>query len=157
MGQSVAVLAWIAAGVLVWAGGAKLIATRGVSAAGLVEVAVGGSVLGLGGRAPALALAAAYAVITLVAVRLRRAGSACDCLGAEGGTVTRAHVAIDVIATFAATAAIVTAPPPLVSLLSTAVGMATTIAVAAAAGAVVSVLGARDELRTVLESGGSAP
>lgn len=84
---------------------APTVVVRGL---GVVEVAVGGAVLVVGGRLPAVSLAAAYLVVTAVAVRQRRARADCGCFGsAASGVVTSAlHIGVDagavVVAGFAA-------------------------------------------------------
>lgn len=68
-------------------------------AAGVVECVVGVAALVFGGRVALTALAAAYLVLTVVALRLatgpRRA--ACGCFGAADGTVGAPHVAFDLV------------------------------------------------------------
>jgi hypothetical protein len=80
--------------------------SAGVVAFGLFEAgaAVSGAIAG--GRV-ALAVAAAYLLLTVFAIRLlvHAPTTPCACLGAAGAPVTRVHVGVDVVAMGAALAA----------------------------------------------------
>jgi hypothetical protein len=92
------------------------VSRRGIVVFGLLEVGSGIAGGLLGGRA-ALAVAACYVVLAVVAIALliRAPATPCACLGASNAVVTRTHVAINVgAAGFAAVAA--TGGSPLIEL-----------------------------------------
>lgn len=129
--EMAAVLTWVAAAVLVLAGAAKVRHPAGTVAAlagaglrasgwpvrllGVVEVAVGATVLSVGGVAPAAGAALLYAGFAAFVVRQRRrAGATCGCFGEERTPVGAGHVTVNVVATVAAVLAALTgAPAPL--------------------------------------------
>jgi hypothetical protein len=86
-----------------------------VAALGLAQVAVGGAALISPGSATAWALAAMYAAFALFLVRLmRRAGTrSCGCLGSIEAPPSAIHIALNVIAVVAASAAVLQPPPSL--------------------------------------------
>jgi uncharacterized membrane protein YphA (DoxX/SURF4 family) len=120
----VTAMAWVAALVLVVAGGAKLARPTETTptlrraglpswsavarALGVVEVAVGASVLISGGRITLAALALVYLGLAVFAGAQRRhSGSSCGCFGSHSAPLTRRHVAINAVsAAAAATAAL---------------------------------------------------
>ncbi|MBW3620944.1 MAG: hypothetical protein KY461_11915 [Actinobacteria bacterium] len=128
LSEMTSVLTWVAAAVLVLAGSAKVRRPSGTVAAlagaglrarawpvrflGLVEVAIGVTVLTVGGTGPAAATAVLYAAFAAFVVRQRRrAGATCGCFGEERTPVGAGHVAVNVVATVAATVGAVTAAP----------------------------------------------
>lgn len=124
--------AWIAAGVLGWAGCAKVWRPAGTSAAlrlaglpsstviarglGVAEVALATAVLGFGGWSTHAALACAYCALTVFAHRQRRRPEAsCGCFGDDDAPLTTLHVTIDGSAAGVALAAAVIGAPGLPS------------------------------------------
>lgn len=82
--------------------------TAGVCVIGCVEIATGASMLAVGGRGPAAAVAALYLVFTVVAIRLAATGerTACGCFGRADAPVGTAHVLLDIICLAAAVGAV---------------------------------------------------
>jgi hypothetical protein len=77
---------------------------------GAVEVAIGATAIGLGGRMPAALVGLAYLGFAgFVAVALRRGGavSSCGCFGAEDTPPTAVHLVLDLLAAGLAGAAAV--------------------------------------------------
>lgn len=103
---------WLAAGLLILAGVSKLSTPDGAMATlhrlhlpsgrtaaralGLGEVAVGGSVLFIGGTLAAGVTGLAYLVLFMVAGWQRRGQVACGCFGSSDTATTRLHVATNV-------------------------------------------------------------
>lgn len=136
---------WLAAGVLILGGVAKLPEPDGAMATlhrlhlpsgrvaarllGLGEIVTGLAVIGVGSRPAAAVLAVVYAAFTGLAAWQRAAQLDCGCFGTSATAVSARHVATN--ATFA-----------LVGLVGLAVPPATLAAVAADAGALATVAGA---------------
>lgn len=85
---------------------------RGIAVFGLGELSAGGAGVVFGGSF-ALAVAAFYVVLTVVAVRLLTHAPAtpCACLGSSTAVVTRTHVVLDVAAVCLALVAATGASP----------------------------------------------
>ena len=107
------------------------IAMRSVGAA---ELAVALAVLGLGGRWPALLLAAGYASLTVVAVRITRQAPTqpCGCLGNATQPISRGHLAVDIAGLTVGLTATVVPQPSLPALLTAAPGATAAVVIAAA-------------------------
>lgn len=88
-----------------------------VRALGLGEITAGATMLALGGRGPAAALAVLYLAFAMVVSTLLRRGrgSSCGCFGAADAPVSRAHLAVDLAAAAAAVAAAISPPAAPVS------------------------------------------
>ena len=102
---------WVFAGLLVLAGARKVTAPAATGAAlqgarlpsdhrlvrmlGVGEIALGLSVLTLGGAAPAALLALAYATFAAFAQRQSARGAGCGCFGETNAPATGLHVGID--------------------------------------------------------------
>jgi hypothetical protein len=112
-------VAMVAAGLLVPAGIAKLRApviarralelpVRGGDAAvrliGIVELAIAGLAIGVGGRLVAAALAVLYLGFALVAFRQRQRGASCGCFATSRAPTRWSHVVVNLVA--ATTAAV---------------------------------------------------
>lgn len=135
MNEVLTVLAWAAALLLVTAGLAKVRQPSATSATlraaslpshpatvrslGLVECVLGVALLALGGRAPAVLLAASYLGFALFAARHRqRPGSSCGCFGESSAPLGRRHVVVDGAVAVALVGAAAASVEPLTSLAS---------------------------------------
>ena len=103
---------WVTAFLLVLAGARKVVQPdptsvalraarlpsdqRLVRALGGSEIALGATVLLIGGAAPTALLAILHGGFAVFAARQRRAGSGCGCFGASGTPVTGVHVWLNV-------------------------------------------------------------
>jgi hypothetical protein len=121
-------LTWVAAGLLVAAGAAKLLVPDAAMATlhslrlpsgrlaaralGVGEVALGVGVVVLGGRPAAGALAAAYAALLAVAARQRARQLDCGCFGVAAAPVSGTHLALDGGAAAVGLAGLVAPPAP---------------------------------------------
>ena len=83
-----------------------------IRSAGVVEVVIAVAVVVDGGRWTAALLAAAYAVFTVVALRLLHAGprTSCGCFGRTDSPVGIPHIVVDLAAVGVAVAAVVRPP-----------------------------------------------
>ncbi len=133
MVEAVSVLVFVAAGLLVASGLAKLRdpgpASRALGGAGLpagpiaarllglTEVVVGAGCLLVGGPAFQVAVAALYAAFAVfLIVLLRRDGSAsCGCLGTKDAPPTVLHAALDLVAAAAGAAAALLGSPSILT------------------------------------------
>jgi uncharacterized membrane protein YphA (DoxX/SURF4 family) len=87
--------------------------------AGLVEIGLGAAALIVGGRAWAAALAALYAVFTVVVVLARRRGAeSCGCFGSVAAPPSTLHVVIDAASAAVALAAAIVGVPGLTDVLA---------------------------------------
>lgn len=156
---------WIAAGVLVAAGVAKLRRPTGTASAlhlvrlpastalarvlGAGEVVIGLTALLVGGRWAAATVAGAYAAFTLVSARGRtRPEAPCGCFGDSTAPLTTTHVVVNAVLAVTVTVAAVVAAPGVAAatadspalLLAAAVAIGTAAALVAATLTTVPVL-----------------
>jgi hypothetical protein len=80
--------------------------------AGVVEIAVAVAVVVDGGRWTAVLLAAAYAIFTVVALRLLRTGprTSCGCFGRADSPIGIPHLVVDIAAVAVAVASLIRPP-----------------------------------------------
>jgi hypothetical protein len=128
--------------------------TARVVGAGEVVIAGAGAVFG---GVAALAVAAMYLLLAIVAARLlRRAPSTpCGCLGASDAPASRAHVAVNVAAALISLAA-ATGPSPFTYMPESVLGALTFIVlVATLAGCTALMVDAQPALRAAMQRGQS--
>lgn len=169
MDAAATALCWVAAGLLVAAGVAKLRVPdaamttlhalrlpSGRFAArvlGVGEVAAAAFVVVVGGRAAAAVLAATYGALLAVLEGRRRRQASCGCFGGADGPVTWRHLAVDAGAVAAGLLGLLAPPAPVadVAVVAGAVGTAAAVVLAATATVLVRAVaasGPQHRLRT---------